>query len=317
MLTYIVRRCVVAAVMIFMVATAVFMILHIVPGDPVELMLSSDGMAPDPAVVSEMRTRLGLDLPLYQQYWDYLTRLASADLGRSFQDNQDVLGNIAQRLPRTLELIGMATLLSLVMGIPLGVLSARRRGGWVDRMLGWATSIALSVPTFVLGTLLVMIFALMLRLVPAGGFVPFSQSPWEHLRLLLMPSVAIAVGFTAIIVRMTRSTILDVLEQDWVRTARAKGVRETRVLRRHVVRNALGPVLTVTGLQMGSMLGGTVLVEFIFNWPGMSGFLVKAVENRDYPEVQGIVLVTATLFILLNVIVDVLYSVLDPQVRKS
>ncbi|MBW9081147.1 ABC transporter permease [Rhizobium pusense] len=306
-----------AAVMIFMVATAVFMILHIVPGDPVELMLSSDGMAPDPAVVSEMRTRLGLDLPLYQQYWDYLTRLASADLGRSFQDNQDVLGNIAQRLPRTLELIGMATLLSLVMGIPLGVLSARRRGGWVDRMLGWATSIALSVPTFVLGTLLVMIFALMLRLVPAGGFVPFSQSPWEHLRLLLMPSVAIAVGFTAIIVRMTRSTILDVLEQDWVRTARAKGVRETRVLRRHVVRNALGPVLTVTGLQMGSMLGGTVLVEFIFNWPGMSGFLVKAVENRDYPEVQGIVLVTATLFILLNVIVDVLYSVLDPQVRKS
>lgn len=317
MLTYIVRRCAVAAVMIFMVATAVFMILHVVPGDPIEVMLSADGMAPDPATVAEMRARLGLDLPLYQQYWDYLSRLAAGDLGHSFQDNQDVLGNIAQRLPRTLELIGMATLISLMAGIPLGVVAARRRGGWVDKALGWISSLALSVPTFVLGTLFVLVFALMLRLVPAGGFVPFSQSPIDHLTLLLMPSVAIAVGFTAVIIRMTRSTVLDVLEQDWVRTARAKGVDEGKVLRRHVVRNALGPVLTVTGLQMGSMLGGTVLVEFIFNWPGMSGFLVKAVENRDYPEVQGIVLVTASLFILLNLIVDVLYSVLDPQVRKS
>ncbi|MDP9840389.1 peptide/nickel transport system permease protein [Neorhizobium huautlense] len=317
MLTYIVRRCAVAAVMIFMVATAVFMILHVVPGDPIEVMLSADGMAPDPATVAEMRARLGLDLPLYQQYWDYLTRLGSGDLGRSFQDNQDVLGNIAQRLPRTLELIGMATLLSLAAGIPLGVVAARRRGSWIDKASGWISSLALSVPTFVLGTLFVLVFALMLRLVPAGGFVPFSQSPADHLTLLLMPSLAIAVGFTAVIIRMTRSTVLDVLEQDWVRTARAKGVDEGKVLRRHVVRNALGPVLTVTGLQMGSMLGGTVLVEFIFNWPGMSGFLVKAVENRDYPEVQGIVLVTASLFILLNLIVDVLYSVLDPQVRKS
>lgn len=317
MLTYIVRRCVVAAVMIFMVATAVFMILHVVPGDPVEVMLSADGMAPDPVAVAEMRARLGLDLPLHQQYFEYLMRLVSGDLGRSFQDNEDVLGNIAQRLPRTLELIGMATLLSLSLGIPLGVLAARKRGSWVDRALGWVSSLALSVPTFVLGTLFVLVFALMLRLVPAGGFVPFSQSPASHFTLLLMPSAAIAVGFTAIILRMTRSTVLDVLEQDWVRTARAKGVKERKVLRRHVVRNALGPVLTVTGLQMGSMLGGTVLVEFIFNWPGMSGFLVKAVENRDYPEVQGIVLVTASLFILLNLIVDVLYSVLDPQVRKS
>lgn len=317
MLTYIVRRCAVAAAMIFMVATAVFMILHVVPGDPVEVMLSADGMAPDPVAVAEMRARLGLDLPLYQQYWEYLARLASGDLGRSFQDNEDVLGNIAERLPRTLELIGMATLLSLAVGIPLGVLAARKRGSWIDRALGWISSLALSVPTFVLGTLFVLVFALMLRLVPAGGFVPFSQSPSAHLTLLLMPSAAIAVGFTAIIVRMTRSTVLDVLEQDWVRTARAKGVKERKVLRRHVVRNALGPVLTVTGLQMGSMLGGTVLVEFIFNWPGMSGFLVKAVENRDYPEVQGVVLVTASLFILLNLIVDVLYSILDPQVRKS
>jgi peptide/nickel transport system permease protein len=303
--------------MIFMVATAVFMILHVVPGDPVEVMLSANGMPPDPAAVTEMRSRLGLDLPLHEQYTNYLSRLVRGDLGRSFQDNEDVRGNIAQRLPRTLELIGLATVLSLLTGIPLGVLSARKRGEFIDKVLAGVTSLALSVPVFVLGTVFVLVFALLLRVVPAGGFVPFSQSPRQHLLLLLMPSSAIAVGFSAIIARMTRSTVLDVLQQDWVRTARAKGVREGRVLRRHVIRNALGPVLTVTGLQMGSMLGGSVLVEYIFNWPGMSGFLVRAVENRDYPEVQGIVLVTASFFIIVNLIVDVLYSMLDPQVRKS
>ncbi|WP_439495362.1 ABC transporter permease [Bosea sp. (in: a-proteobacteria)] len=317
MLAYLVRRSAVAAVMIFMVATAVFMILHVVPGDPVEVMLSSDGTTPDPAAVADMRSRLGLDQPLTTQYASYLSRLARGDLGRSFLDDEEVLHNIAQRLPRTLELIAAATGLSLLIGIPLGLLAARRRGQWIDRALSGTTSFALSIPTFVLGTLFVLVFALLLRLVPAGGFVPFGVSPLAHLTLLLMPSAAIAVGFSAIIIRMTRSTVLDVLQQDWVRTARAKGLRERRVLRRHVVRNALGPVLTVTGLQMGSMLGGTVLVEYIFNWPGMSGFLVRAVESRDYPEVQGIVLVTATLFILLNLVVDVLHSVLDPQVRRS
>lgn len=317
MLAYSIRRLVVAVVMIFAVATAVFMILHIVPGDPVEVMLSADGMDPDPNTVAEMRARLGLDLPLYQQYGNYLHRVVRGDLGQSFLDNEDVLKNIAQRLPRTLELIGMATILSLLVGVPLGVLSARKRGQLIDRVLGMVTSIALSVPTFVLGTLFVLLFALVLRLVPAGGFVPFSVDPVGHITLLLMPSAAIAVGFSAVIIRMTRSTVLDVMEQDWVRTARAKGLKERYVIRKHVIRNALGPVLTVTGLQMGTMLGGTVLVEYIFNWPGMSGFLVRAVENRDYPEVQGIVLVTASLFILLNLVVDLLYSVLDPQVQKS
>ncbi|RWH41008.1 MAG: ABC transporter permease [Mesorhizobium sp.] len=308
-----------AAVMIFMVATSVFLILHIVPGDPVEVMLSADGggMDADPQVVAEMRSRLGLDKPLHEQYISYLSRIVRGDLGESFQDGGDVLANIALRLPRTLELIGMATLLSLLAGIPIGVIAATRRGQWVDRVVGAATSVALSIPAFVLGTLLVLVFALMLRVVPAGGFVPFSDSPTKHLTLLLMPSIAIAVHFSATIARMTRSTVLDVLEQDWVRTARAKGLRERSVLRRHVVRNALGPVITVTGLSMGSMLGGTVLVEYVFNWPGMSGFLINAVESRDYPEVQGVVLVTATLFILLNLVVDVIYSLLDPQVRQS
>lgn len=303
--------------MIFMVVTAVFMILHVVPGDPVEVMLSADGMEPDPAVVAEMRWRLGLDQPLPQQYVNYLSRLMRGDLGRSFSDNQEVISNIAQRLPRTLELICASTLLALLVGVPLGVLAARNRGRAIDRILGTATSIALSFPTFVLGTLLILVFALLLRLVPAGGYVSFSQAPVTHLLLLLMPATAVAVGFSAVVIRMTRSSVLDVLQQDWVRTARAKGLRESRVLRRHVVRNALGPVLTITGLQMGTMLGGTVLVEYVFNWPGMSGFLVKAVENRDYPEVQGVVLVTATLFILINLVVDVLYSILDPQVRTS
>ena len=155
----------------------------------------------------------------------------------------------------------------------------------------------------------------MLHVVPAGGFTPFSISPGRHMLQLLMPALSIAVGFSAIILRMSRATVLDVLQQDWVRTARSKGLAVHRVVIRHVVRNALGPVLTLTGLQMGSMLGGTVLVEYVFNWPGLSGLLVHAVEQRDYPEVQGIVLVIATLFILLNLIVDILYTVLDPRVQ--
>ena len=317
MLAYVVKRCMVAAVMIFMVATAVFTILHLVPGDPVEVMLASDGAKPDPAVAAEMRARLGLDRPMGEQYLAYLTRLSKGDLGKSFFDNEEVLSNIARRLPRTLELILAATFLALLIGMPLGVLSARHRGRGFDRALGAATSLALSIPTFVLGTVLILVFALWLRLAPAGGYVPFTQAPGTHLLLLAMPAVTVAVGLSAIIIRMTRATVLDALQQDWVRTARAKGLSEPRVMRRHVVRNALGPVMTVTGLHMGTMLGGSVLVEYIFNWPGMSGFLVKAVEHRDYPEVQGVVLVTATLFILLNLVVDVLHSVLDPQVRTS
>lgn len=286
-----------------------------VPGDPAEVLLASEGGAPSPEAVAATRIKLGLDRPVIEQYVAYLGRISRADFGNSFADDEPVLDNIKQRLPRTLELIGTAAALAILIGLPLGTVSALRRGSLLDRLLGLWSSLAISVPVFVLGTLLVLLFALTLQIVPAGGFTPVSISPGWHILQLLLPAFSIAVGFSSIILRMSRATVLEVLEQDWVRTARAKGLPVHRVVIRHVVSNALGPVLTLTGLQMGSMLGGTVLVEYVFNWPGLSGLLVQAVERRDYPEVQGIVLVIATLFILLNLVVDILYSALDPRVQ--
>jgi len=214
-------------------------------------------------------------------------------------------------------LVAAATLLAVLVGLPLGVLAALRRGRGVDRALSMIASVNLSVPVFVTGTLLVLVFAQTLRWVPAGGFVELSKAPGTHLLYLLMPAITIAIGLSTVVFRMVRTTVLDTLEREWVRTARAKGLAPGQVLRRHVVRNALGPVVTVVGLHVGTLLGGTVLVEYVFNWPGLSGFLVRAVEQRDYPEVQGIVLVICVIFVGLNLAVDLLYAVLDPRVRHS
>jgi peptide/nickel transport system permease protein len=316
MLGFIIKRLLTAAGMIFFVVSFVFLTLYLVPGDPAEVLLASEGAAPSPELVAATRIKLGLDRPVLAQYGAYLGRISRADFGTSFADDEPVLDHIMQRMPRTLELIGAATALAILIGLPLGTFSALRRGSLLDRALGLWSSLAISVPVFVLGTLLVFVFALTLQIVPAGGFTPFSISPGRHVLQLLMPAVSIAVGFSSTILRMSRATVLEVLEQDWVRTARSKGLAVRHVVMRHVVRNALGPVLTLTGLQMGSLLGGTVLVEYVFNWPGLSGLLVRAVERRDYPEVQGIVLVIATLFILLNLAVDIIYSALDPRVQN-
>jgi peptide/nickel transport system permease protein len=315
MLGFVVKRLLAAVGMIFFVTSFVFLALYLVPGDPAEVLLAAEGGSPSPEAIAATRSKLGLDRPVLEQYVAYVARTARADFGTSFVDGDSVLANIEQRLPRTVELIIAAAALAIFIGIPLGTLSAVFRGSLLDRVLGLWSSLAISIPVFVLGTLMVFVFALELQIVPAGGFTPFSVSPAQHTLQLLMPALSIAIGFSSTILRMTRATVLEVLEQDWVRTARSKGLAERYVVIRHVVRNALGPVLTLTGLQMGSLLGGTVLVEYVFNWPGLSGLLVQAVERRDYPEVQGIVLVIATMFILLTLAVDIIYSALDPRIQ--
>ncbi|MGE5512635.1 MAG: ABC transporter permease [Bacteroidota bacterium] len=315
-MAYVLRRLGVSLVLIWLVATLIFAVLRLIPGDPAEMLLSSGGVAPDPAAVAELRERLGLERPVLEQYGGFLQRLARLDLGTSMQDDRPVIEDIARRLPRTLELVLASTILAVAIGLPLGVSAALHRDGPLDRALSTISSFTMSVPVFVTGSVLVLLFAQKLRWVPAGGFVPLSQDPYTHLKVLLMPAVTIALGFSAVVFRMMRTTTLEMQERDWVRTARAKGLEERQVIRRHVVRNALGPVLTVVGLHMGTLLGGTVLVEYVFNWPGLSGFLVRAVEQRDYPEVQGIVLVICSLFVLLNLAVDLVYAVLDPRVRR-
>jgi peptide/nickel transport system permease protein len=309
------RRLAVSIGLVWVVATIVFLAIHLVPGDPAELLLSQGGVAPDPAAVAELRGQLGLDRPILAQYGSSMLRLLHGDLGRSLQDDSSVAREIGRRLPRTLELIGTAMLFAVVLGVPAGTAAATRRGGLWDRIAGALSGLALAVPVFVLGTVMVFLFAQRLHWVPAGGYVPFAQSPGLHMLLLSMPAVAIGIGLAAVVFRMSRAAVLDVAGRDFVRTARAKGVAPGRILRRHVLRNALLPVVTIIALHLGSLLGGTVLVEYVFNWPGLSGLLVSAVIARDYPEVVGVVLTISVLFVALNFAVDILYAVLDPRVR--
>ncbi|MCK6450008.1 MAG: ABC transporter permease [Alphaproteobacteria bacterium] len=314
---YAARRLLVALALIWVVVTFVFLAIHLVPGDPAELLLSQGGVAPDPGAVAELRQKLGLDRPILARYVEYVAGILHGDLGVSLRDEHSVADEIRLRLPRTLELIGVAAVLALVFGLPAGTWAALRAGGHADRALSVLSGIFLSVPVFVLGTIAILVFAQKLRWVSAGGFVAFERDPLQHLMLLAMPAGTIAVGLSAIVFRMTRSSVLEVLGRDYVRAAQAKGLTPRRIVLHHVVRTALIPVVTVLALHLGSLLGGTVLVEFVFNWPGLSGYLVSAVEARDYPEVIGIVLVISVLFVLLNLLVDLLYAVLDPRVRHG
>ncbi len=316
-MAWLIRRVAVSLVLVWVVATVVFLAIHLVPGDPAEMLLTQGGASPDPATVADLREQLGLNKPLYQQYAENMLRLLHGDLGKSMQDDSPVADEIGRRLPRTLELIAAAGLFSVVIGIPMGTLAATRRGSAFDRTASGLAGLSLAVPVFVIGTLMVMLFAQMLRWVPAGGYVPLAQNPGQHFLLLSMPALTIGLGLSAAVFRMTRAAVLEVMLRDYVRTARAKGLTPWRVLLLHVVRTALMPVVTVLALQLGTLLGGTVLVEYVFNWPGLSGLLVSAVNARDYPEVVGIVMVISVLFVALNLAVDLLYGLLDPRVRHA
>ncbi|WP_203073718.1 ABC transporter permease [Falsiroseomonas ponticola] len=314
---WIAKRIGVSLLLMWVVATVVFMALHMVPGDPAELLLSTGGAMPDAYAIAELREKLGLNRPIWEQYLAFLEGLSRGDLGNSLVDDYPVAEEILLRLPRTLELILAGTLLSILIALPAGTYAAVRAGGAFDRAASWVAALLQAVPVFVLGTLLILLLAQTLRWMPAGGYVPLAQDPARHLLLLSLPAIAIAKGLTATVFRMTRASVLDALSRDHVRTARAKGLTPRRVLTRHVVRNALIPVTTVLGLQMGTLLGGTVLVEYVFNWPGLSTPLLRAVEGRDYPMVVGIVLTVSALFLLINLAMDLLYAALDPRISRS
>lgn len=317
MLGFAARRLLISLALVWVVASLVFPVIHLIPGDPAELLLSQGGIAPDPAAVQDLRERLGLNEPLWTRHLTYMGGLLRGDFGNSLQDDHPIVEEIALRLPRRLELVGMAGLLSVLFGVPLGLAAAMRAGGPLDRVVSAWAGFALSVPVFVVGTLAVLVLAQQLKLVSAGGHVPLAQDPGGHLALLMMPAATIAVGLGAVVLRVMRSSVLEVLGREHVRAAEARGLAPSAIIRRHVLRNALTPVVTVVGLHLGSLLGGTVLVEFVFNWPGLTGYLVRSGEARDDPEVLGIVLVISAIFVLLNFVVDLLYAVIDPRVRHG
>jgi peptide/nickel transport system permease protein len=317
MLRYTSRRAIAALVLLWVVATLVFAFLHLLPGDPVSIILGSESgaQAPSPEQVAAVRHALDLDRPVAAQYGRWLGRLARLNLGTSLYDSTSVSADIGARLPTSLELIAAAVGLALVSGILFGIAAARRRGTWLDAVLSTVLAGGLSVPVFVVGTLAVLVFGVELRWVPIGGFVPFTRDPAAYLRQLVLPAATLAFSLLGVVGRITRGSVLEVMHQDYVRTARAKGAGEARVLLRHVLRTALIPIVTVVGVQFGILIGGTVLVEYIFNWPGISTLLFTAIQRRDYPTVQGVVLVTSGLFILINLIVDLSYAFLDPRIR--
>ena len=314
---WLLKRVATSLLLMWVVATVVFLALHIVPGDPAELLLSTGGAMPDEYAIAELREKLGLNRPVLEQYGAFLAGLAQGDLGRSLVDDYPVAEEIMLRLPRTLELILAGTVLAVAIALPVGTAAAVRAGSAFDRAASSVAALLQAVPVFVLGTLLILLLAQTLRWMPAGGYVPLAEDPARHFLLLSLPAVAVAKGLAATVFRMTRASVLDALSRDHVRTARAKGLTRGRVLRRHVVRNALIPVTTVLGLQMGTLLGGTVLVEYVFNWPGLSTPLLRAVEGRDYPMVVGIVLTVSALFLLINLAMDLIYAALDPRITRS
>ncbi len=308
---YVVRRLLGALPILLGVSVLVFALLHLIPGDPVLAMLGNEA---DPRAVRALRQELGLDRPLPVQYVEWLGRVLRGNLSRSIQTREPVARLILERFPATLELAAAALLLGVSGGVVAGVVSARRRDHPADYV---ATSLALfgiSMPNFWLGILLILLFSLYQGWLPPGGHVGLTVDPLGNLRYLVMPAIVLAVQIAGVVTRMVRSSVLEVLAQDYVRTARGKGLGERPVFYRHALKNALIPVTTVVGLQLGALLGGAVITETIFSWPGIGKFLVDAIFSRDFPIVQGIVLLVTVFFILANLAVDVAYVYLDPRV---
>ncbi|MEH6772893.1 MAG: ABC transporter permease [Cereibacter changlensis] len=314
MLAFLLRRVATALAMLLVVGTIIFSMLAIVPGDPAELLLSTGGGSASEEAIRNLRLEMGLDRPLLQQYLTFLGDSLRFDFGTSIVDGSSIAEAIALRLPRTLEIIAAGAVLALLLSIPAGTLAGLRAGGRFDGITSGLNALLTSIPGFVLGTLFIYVFAQVLGVLPAGGYVAFAEDPAQHLQMLILPAVTVALHLSTIIFRMTRASVLEMRGHDWVRTATAKGLSRGLVVRRHILRNALGPVITVVGLQLGILLGSTVLVEFVYNWPGLSGLLVTAVEQRDYPTVRAIILTVAAIFIGINLVIDILYSLLDPRI---
>ena len=298
----------------FLVSVGVFLLVHLTPGDPAAIILGEEGSA---ETIAALHHELGLDQPLTTQYTIWIGRVLRGDLGHSLRTHQPVVQAIGERLPATVEL-GLAALLwSIAVAIPLGTIAALRRGSVLDVLASGFTVAGVSVPNFFIGILLILLMGLVLRLLPAGGFTPLAQDPWENLRHLVLPAITLGTAGAAVNMRFTRSSMIEVLGQDYIRTARAKGAPWLRVVRAHALKNALIPVLTVVGIQVGSIIEGALVTETVFSWPGVGKLAVDGIFGRDYPVIQGIVLIAAFAYMLANLLVDVGYAYLDPRITYS
>ncbi|ACB86196.1 ABC transporter permease [Natranaerobius thermophilus JW/NM-WN-LF] len=329
---YALKRLLVAIPTVIGVSILVFLMIHLIPGDPAQMMLFPRGTE---AEIEQLRQELGLNLPIHVQYWNWVTDAIQLDLGTSVQRGVSVTSEVFGRFPATFELAIAAILIAVIVGVPLGVIAAQKRNSWIDYTCITISLMGVSIPVFWLGLMLIFIFAATLGVLPVSGRMPTGASIesvtglylidtlirgdlglfWQTIRHLFLPALSLASVPLALVVRVTRSSMIEVLSEDYVRTAKAKGTPYRLVVFKHALRNALIPVITVVGLQVGRLMGGAILTETVFSWPGMGRLLVSSIHARDYPLIQGTVLIFAILFIITNIVVDLLYAYIDPRVK--
>lgn len=311
---FVLRRVGEAAIVLVGVSVLVFSIIHLVPGDPVRLAL---GTRFDQDTYDTLRERAGLDEPLVQQYLEWAGDALRGDLGVSFRSGETVTSLIAERLPATVSLALGAIVVALLIALPLGLVSALRPRSAVDYVATVVSQAGISIPDFWLAIMAILFFAASLEWLPSGGYTPLSEDPWEWFRHLILPAVTVGVVSGSVLTRFVRSSAIEALGQDYTRTADAKGLPARLVLRRHVLRNALVPVVTVAGIQLAYLLSGVVVIEVVFTWKGLGLLALQAVKDRDYPVLQGAVLLFAVVFLVVNLVVDLLYAVIDPRISHS
>jgi peptide/nickel transport system permease protein len=311
---FLLRRLASAIPVLLVVSLVSFMLIWLVPGD-----VTAEIAGPDatPAQIVRLRHQLGLDQPLLGRALHWYGRLLHGDLGQSYLLNRSVAAAVVERLPVTLSLVALGLLLSVAIGVLLGVLAAVRHNGWVDQVATSVALLGLSVPDFWFGLVLIVFFGVQLEWLPTGGFVAFDQNPLGWLRSMTLPALTLAFTQMGVVARMTRSSMLDVLGQDYIRTARAKGMPSWVVIFRHALLNALIPIVTVVGILTGVLLGGAVVVEQVFSLPGVGRLIIGAIQRRDFPIIQGGLLITAATFVFVNIAVDIIYGWLDPRVRDD
>lgn len=312
MKAYLIKRLLSVVPVLFIVSTVVFLIIHLTPGDPAAVILGDEASQEQ---IAELRQQLGLDAPMHEQYFSWLFNAMQGNLGNSLFMHDTVTEAIVSHVGPTLSLGILSQIVAIVLAIPLGIIAARHKGTATDQSVMAFSLLGMSVPNFLLSLFLILIFSVALRWLPVAGYQPLSEGLWNHLRFLILPAVALGTAHAALIARMTRSSMLEVLTANYIKTARAKGVQERYVIYKHALRNAFLPILTVIGQSFLTLMGGTAIVETIFGIPGVGQLIVNAVMRRDYAVVQGAVLYVTLTFVFINLAVDLLYGVVNPQVR--
>ena len=314
MLAYLVKRLFSLIPVLFGISLVSFILIHLVPGDTVTVILGTNSTAVSAAA---LRAAFGLDRPAPVQYITWLGGLLHGDFGQSFITGQPILGTIMSRLPATAELTIAALVLSLCIALPAGIIAAIRQYSAADYVGTTVSLLGLSLPSFWLATILTILFSVVWHVLPPSGFVAITTDPVGNLRDLILPAVTLGTGLAAVVMRYTRSAMLEVVRQEYIKTARLKGLPERMIIAKHALKNALMPIVTIIGLQTAYLLGGVVIIEQIFDWPGIGKLMLNAVYQRDYPLVQGVILVIALLFVLINLVVDILYAYLNPRIRYA